>query len=316
MFGHVRQLLAHRAVGRGRRGALVDRRGPRVGAVEVQSPVAGQRYGEVRLQFDAAGMDFLEVARREEAFGRRQPDNPVVDVRIEPRCRPAQLVAFRLAHGERNPRIVGPAALPAQVGIAARQEIEIVEGGEAEVARDGGLGYDVAPLGEYAVEEKGGDEGRPLRAEQLLAQDDRNAETLDGPPFGRETARKFDASLVVADYRLVALLRNDVFVGASDQMLVGRERSGEKPLAADAVFAVGLPVERVDAAARAGHGHHCAVAHVAPVVVGHPGVDVSRLGGGFPVAAQMVPRHDAAESLLALAVLEPEVRRIVGREHR
>ena len=71
MFGHVGQLLAHRAVGRSRRGAFVDRRGPRVGAVEIQSPVAGQRYGEVRLQFDAAGMDFLEVARREEAFGCR-----------------------------------------------------------------------------------------------------------------------------------------------------------------------------------------------------------------------------------------------------
>jgi len=76
----------------------------------------------------------LHVAGREEAFGRRQPYDPVVDVGVEPVCTAAQLIDTRLADLETDARVIGKALFVFQVGVAARQEIEVVERREPVVA--------------------------------------------------------------------------------------------------------------------------------------------------------------------------------------
>ena len=95
-----------------------------------------------------------------------------------------------------------------------------------------------------------------------------------------------------------------------------RQIGREEPLVSDGVFSRRLPVEGVDPAARTGHRGHHAVARIAPVVVGHPRMDVSGPCAHLPVAAQVIPREDAAERTLALAVFELGVVGIVGRQQR
>ena len=218
------------------------------------------------------------------------------------------------SHGERQPGFVLDAGFVLQVGIPARQEVEVVQRREAEVARHGGFRHDVTAL--RAGSRRRGPEPWPISCRRLFAQDGRQAEPLRGPPFGRHGGVDLDAPLVVAHDRLVALLQDDVLVGAPDEVLVQRDVGREEPLVSHGVFSRRLPVEGVDPASGAGHGGHDAVARVAAVVVGHPCMDVSGLRADLPVAAQAVPREDAAERVLPLAVLEPGVVGVVGRQQR
>ena len=93
-----------------------------------------------------------------------------------------------------------------------------------------------------------------------------------------------------------------------------RDRCREEPLAG-IEFAIGLAVKGIDVAARAGHRGHYAVARVALIVVGHPSVDVTRLGRYLPAAAQMIPREYASEGVFALAVIHLGCVAIIGSEH-
>ncbi|GFH88733.1 hypothetical protein IMSAGC001_04178 [Bacteroides acidifaciens] len=143
--------------------------------------------------------------------------------------------------------------LVSQIGIAAREEIEVVQGREAVVARYGGLGDDVSLFRQYAVDEKRGDERHPLVSVHLLAQHHRHAHAVYGLPLRRKGAREFHAPLVVANDGLVAVLQDDVLVLAAHQMLVKRYVGGEEPAFRGAVLALRLTVERIDLAARARH---------------------------------------------------------------
>ena len=81
-------------------------------------------------------MHLLDIHRRPESFESRQPDNPIVDVGVEPRRLAAERIDALFSHGERKPCIVGETVLLFQVGVAARQEVEVVERREPVVARD------------------------------------------------------------------------------------------------------------------------------------------------------------------------------------
>ena len=259
-------------------------------------------------------MDLFDVHRREKSLCRRQPQNPVVDVLVVPRRRPRQRVRALLSHGERQSGFVSDALFAVQAGVAARQEVEVVERREAVVARDGGLRHDVAAPGKQAVGEEGRDDWRPGGSVHGFAHDDRQAQPLRGTPLGRQGAVEFDASLVIADDGLVALLADDVLVGAFDEVLVCRQPGREEPFAADGILSVSLPVEGVDPAPRTGHGLQDAVALVAPVVVGRPRMHVSGFRRRLPVPAVVVPREDAAQGVFALAVFELRVVGVVGRQ--
>ena len=316
MLRHVGKLLAHRLVGGRHLLALVDGGCPRVGAVQVDEPVLGGLHGEVRFQLDAVGVHLLHVARREEAFGRRQPDDPVLDVGVEPRGAAAQLVDLLFAHVETHSGIVGEAVLVLQVGVAARQEIEVVQRREAVVARDGGFDHHVALAREQPVDEECRDERRPLVARHLLAQDERQTQRFDRLPLGGNGAGELDTPLVVPDDGLVPVLKDDVLVLAAHQMLVGRHVGGEEPSLVRRVFALRLPVERVHPAAGTGHRSPVVRRHLAAVVVGHPRVDVAAFHAELPPLPEVIPREDAPEGLFALAVLEVGGVAVVGREHR
>ena len=79
--------------------------------------------GEVRFDLDAVGVDLLYVAGREEALGGGQPDNPVVDVGVEPVRTAAQLVNAFLADIETHPGIITETLFVFQVGITSRQKV-------------------------------------------------------------------------------------------------------------------------------------------------------------------------------------------------
>ena len=95
-----------------------------------------------------------------------------------------------------------------------------------------------------------------------------------------------------------------------------RNGGGEEPLRADIILAIDLPVEGVYLAARAGHRGHNAIARITLIVVGHPRVDIARLGRHLPRTAQVVPRQHASEGMLTLAVIELGSLTVVGGEHR
>ena len=289
MFRNVRQLFTYRLVGRRHLLALVDGGRPRIGAVQVDKPILGRLQGEVRLDLDAVGVHFLHVARREEALGRGQPDDPVVDVGIEPVRAAAQFVDTLFADLETDARVVAESVLVSQVGIAARQEVEVVQCREAVVARYGGLGDNVSLFRQDAVDEKRGDERHPLVSVHLLAQHHRHTHAVDGLPFRREGAREFHAPLVVAHDGLVAVLQDDVLVLAAHQMLVKRNVGSEEPPFRGAVLALRLTVERVHLAARTRHGGPVVGGYLPLVVVSHPRVDIAAFHADFPVAFNVVP---------------------------
>ena len=93
-----------------------------------------------------------------------------------------------------------------------------------------------------------------------------------------------------------------------------RERGREEPLI-EVILAIGLTVEGIYLATRASHRGHHAIARIALIVVGHPRVDISRLGRHLPIATQVIPRENTAKSLLALAVVEVGGLAVVGGEH-
>ena len=74
-------------------------------------------------------------------------------------------------------------------------------------------------------------------------------------------------------------------------------------------------VERVCVAARACHVGHCAIAHIALIVIRKPCVDISCACRELPAAAQVLPRDYAAEGLFALTVVKRRVVGIVRGEH-
>ena len=179
--------------------------------------------------------------------------------------------------------------LVSQVGIAARQEVEVVQCREAVVARYGGLGDNVSLFRQDAVDEKCGDKRHPLIAVHLFAQHHRQPHAVDGLPFGRKGAREFHAPLVVAHDGLVAVLQDDVLVLAAHQMLVKRNVGSEEPPFRGAVLALRLTVERVHLAARTRHGGPVVGGYLPLVVVSHPRVDIAAFHADFPVAFNVVP---------------------------
>ena len=224
-FGDVNELFADRLVVPVHRVAVVDRGGPREVAVGAQLPVFGQLYVQPRFHLHAVGMHLLDVFGCPESFGRRQPDDPVVDVGVEPGGFAPQGVNSVAARSERQTGVVGEAVLLFQVGVAARQEVEVVQRREAVVARNGGLGDEVAAFRDQIVGEEGRNDRCPLRAEHLFAQAYRKAQALGGAVADRHVSRQFDASFVITDGhfgfvavgigRLLVVHRDDVFVDAS-----------------------------------------------------------------------------------------------------
>ena len=61
---------------------------------------------------------------------------------------------------------------------------------------------------------------------------------------------------------------------------------------------------------------HYAVTQVTLIVIGHPGVDISRLSSEFPIFAQMIPRENTSEGLLTLSILEVSGIAVVDGQHR
>ena len=213
-----------------------------------------------------------------------------------------------------------------QVGVAARQEVEVVQRRETVVARNGGLGDEVAAFRDQIVGEEGRNDRRPFRAEHLFAQAYRKAQTLGGAVADRHVSRQFDAAFVITDGhfgfvavgigRLLVIHRDNVFVDASYQMLVCRNGCREKPLLPEVVFSIHLAEEGVDRAARADHLLHFPVAELPFVVVGHPGMDITGFDAHFPLFAQVIPRKDAAQGLFALLVQVVVILLVIDRQHR
>ena len=230
---------------------------------------------------------------------------------VVPRRRSRQRIDSLFPHGERQSGFVLESALVFQVGISARQEIEVVERREAVVARYGCFGHDI-PLPGKQVIGKEGRNRRPLGPVHLLPHDDRHTQPLRGPPLGRHRSVEFDAAFVVADDTFAALLENDILVRAFYEMLVHGNIGRKEPFISDGIFSVRLPVERIYLAPRTGHGVHYPVAGVPAVVVGHPRMNIPGLCRDFPVAAQVVPREDAAQGVFALAVFEIRIVGVVG----
>ena len=99
-------------------------------------------------------------------------------------------------------------------------------------------------------------------------------------------------------------------------MLVHRKVGRKEPLVADGIFALDLAEKRIDPAARADHLRHVAVAERLLEIVGHPRMDIPRLGSYLPILAEMIPLQDAAQRLLALHVGVVVVLLVVDRQHR
>ena len=79
-------------------------------------------------------MYLLHVAGRKESFGGGQPDNPVVDVGIEPVHAAVQLIGIFFADLETYTCIVAETMLVSQIGIATGQEIEVIQRRETVIA--------------------------------------------------------------------------------------------------------------------------------------------------------------------------------------
>ena len=107
--------------------AFVDRGGPGEVAVHFELPIFGQIYIQRSLHFDTVGVYLLDVARLPESLERRQPDDPVVDVGVEPGRFAVERVFSLLTDGKFDAAVVGESRFLFQVGIAAGQEILVVE---------------------------------------------------------------------------------------------------------------------------------------------------------------------------------------------
>ena len=269
-------------------------------------------------------MHLLDILRRPETLERRQPNDPVVDVGVEP-CRFAvQRIGTPAPHGKRHAAVVGKTVLLFQIGIAARQEIEVVERRKSEISRDGGLCHHFSAVRKHVIGEKGGNDRRPFVAEHLFAQRQRKAQPLRGLVFGRHVSRQLDAPLIVADLHLFAIAfellrilhRKNILIHALDQMLMQGDIGREEPLAADGILPFDLTEEGVDLAARTDHLRQRSVSQRFLEVVGHPRMDVSRFSAHLPILADMVPLQDAAQRLFALHVGIVGILLVVDRQHR
>ena len=237
-------------------------------------------------------MDPLDVHGGVDArFGAvAQPENPVVDFRIEEGERSLQRAALA-AERELAAGIEGPALLGPQVGVAARLEVEVVERGVAVVAGCRGLQHDVAPLRGEPVDEERRDERRRAVAVELLAQVQRHAQPRHGTPLDGGEARQLEARAVVelADI-LARRVVDEREVAAVDHVLRGGDVEREEPLAAQRIFGPGTGEERVHVAARVGHREEIALAFgvlqplVAQVCVGvaRPRIELQPVCEPFP----------------------------------
>ena len=129
---YIDQLFADGLVALAHRLALVDRGRPRKIAVGTDLPVTVPGSVEARLQFHSVGMYFFEVLRRPEILLASQgyPQNPVVDVGIEPRRLAVNRVPTLFGEGKRYAAVVGEAVFGLQVGIAARLEVRSLSVGK------------------------------------------------------------------------------------------------------------------------------------------------------------------------------------------
>ena len=260
-------------------------------------------------------MYVLHVERRPVVgvAAQRQPENPVVDVGIEP-CRLAvQRIYPFLPYGKRYPAVVREPRFGYEVGVPARLEIEVVERGITVVARYGGFCPDRPAFRDQVVRIERRDERRPLRTVHLFAQRDGQPQPFGGHPFGRDAGRKLRARVVVSDGLSVHVLRDDPAVVVRDEMLVQVGLCREEPFAAYVVLPFARDEERVVPVPGGGHVLQFPVAHVVGVVVGEPAVDVSGLGRDFPVPAQVIPRQHAAQRAFALFVDEFLRIAVIGR---
>ena len=150
-------------------------------------------------------------------------------MRIEPVDTTAQSIYIFFPHRERQPHVVCEAVLAFQVGITARQKIEVVQRGKTVVPGDGCFRHDIAFFRQYPVDEESRDNRGPFRTEHILAKNKRGGKTIDRPPFRRNGTGKLDTSLVIPDNSLVTFLRDDIFVRAFHQMLVYGNTGREQP---------------------------------------------------------------------------------------
>ena len=94
VFGDIDQLFADRLVGPVHWVTVVDRGCPRKRDVCAQLPVLREPHRRIGFQFDAVRVYLLDVLRRPETLERRQPHDPVVDIRVEPRRRTVERIFF------------------------------------------------------------------------------------------------------------------------------------------------------------------------------------------------------------------------------
>ena len=269
-------------------------------------------------------MHLLDIHRRPESFESRQPDNPIVDVGVEPRRLAAERIDALFSHGERKPCIVGETVLLFQVGVAARQEVEVVERREPVVARDGGLGHDVAPLGNRIIGEEGWNNRGPLRPEHLFAQRERQAQPVGGHPLGRNIPRQFDAPLVIThDHFFIVPLRyrlgielQHVPVLALHEMLVHGDIGSKEPFLADVVLPFDGAVKRIDETPRANHLRPVPVTFVLREIVSLPRMYIPSTSPDLIIFSPMIPRKNTAESLFTLFVAILRIGTIIDVEHR
>jgi len=136
-------------------------------------------------------MYFFEVLRRPEILLASQgyPQNPVVDVGIEPRRLAVNRVPPLFGEGKRYAAVVGEAVFGLQVGIAARLEVKVIERGETVVARNGCLGPDVSGFREQVIGIECRNERRPILAVHILSQRQREAQPFGRRPLGSHISR-------------------------------------------------------------------------------------------------------------------------------
>ena len=160
-------------------------------------PVGRYEPIETAFQFDAVSVHPFDVGRRPKPFESRQPNDPVVDIGVEPSGFAVQRVAVFPSDGEFYAAVIGESVFFFQIDIAAGKKIEVVERREAIVARDGCLGDDIPLFREDDIGEKCRNDRCPFRSVHLFTQRERQPQPLPRPPFDRHAAFQFDTPFVV-----------------------------------------------------------------------------------------------------------------------
>ena len=117
----------------------------------MELPVFAELEETAGLGLDAVGMHLPYIARSPVTLESRNPYNPVVDIRIEPCHLTFERIIVSLRSGETYARIVRQTLLRLQFRIAARHEIKVIEGREAEVTAGGSFQTYVALAAEKIV---------------------------------------------------------------------------------------------------------------------------------------------------------------------